>query len=601
MMAVHGRDYCVKEVLTALADGKPKSARDIIIGTDIDEKTISHLLSTLWRKHLILRTDKPLFEYSKQFKGRAGFKSNTRMYHLYIINDQTGQGEEERATETTPIVIDGHRFVRFSPEYSDRRGNRGNKSKAQLILNFLKENSDRAFYSTEIFNALKEKRVTMPDIMTTARRYERKGLLYVRGYQTHDSQSPFQEGYLITWIEQGGGSDLDALKQAVLRTNEALKDNASTNPLVQRVLAIRNLVVSETELGRVTSINQIKDMLKASTDTEAESAIMRAMQLYPSLKEIKLFDAYRYYYHESMNPEVLNGSLEMAKNYIRISKGRANRIGHNWEACVEWFIDKFTIGAEFRTQNHRQNGKGGGGRMDPRRITLHLIKSVGDRRQSAEVDRVWTVTPSVFAKPVTYVLECKWGIVSRRDLDDFFNVLKWSTDFGVDTPEGRQVKNGVVGVFAGGAFEEIHVKVANGSGSNNSAITLAQYAERLNVQLLRASNFNEKLRDREIPKDVTVQKICKAARDERDVRRLLDSIWDKPEDAKNMLSNAIKANDSIYKFEEELESEGDKEGSKGKEKEEKTAPTVECPLTAAAEVQPGPALAFYRKVQAGLG
>jgi hypothetical protein len=582
MMAVHGREYCVKAVLTALADGKPKSARDIINVTGIDEKTISHLLSNLWRKHLILRTDKPLFEYSRQFKGRAGFKSNTRMFHLYLINDHaTGQEAERRVEErvgretTTPIVIDGHRFVQFRPEYSDKRGNRGSKSKAQLVLNFLKQHSDKAFYSTEIFNALKEKGVTMPDIMTTARRYERKGLLYVRGYQTHDSQSPFQEGYLITWIEQDGSNDLDALKQAVLRTNEALKDNASTNPLVQRVLAIRNLVVSETELDRVTSVNQIKDMLKAATDTEAESAIMRAMQLYPSLKEVRLFDAYRYYYHESMNSEVLNASLEMAKNYIRISKGRANRIGHNWEACVEWFIDKFTVGAEFRTQNHRQNGKGGG-RMDPRRITLHLIKSVGERRQSAEVDRVWTVTPSVFAKPVTYVLECKWGIVSRRDLDDFFNVLKWSTDFGVDTPEGRQVKNGVVGVFAGGAFEDIHVKMTSG---NNGAITLAQYAERLNVQLLRASDFNERLRDRGVPKDVTVQKICKAARDERHVRRMLDAIWEKPEDAKDVLSNATNANSSVFKFEEEL---ADDKGGKGKEKG-KVASTG--PLsTAAAEV-----------------
>ncbi|HXG07050.1 MAG TPA: hypothetical protein VNI77_06970 [Nitrososphaera sp.] len=93
----------------------------------------------------------------------------------------------------------------------------------------------------------------------------------MRGYQTHDSQSPFQEGYLITWIEQqNNGNDLDALKQAVMRTNEALKDNASTNPLVQRVLAIRNLIVSETELGRITSVNQIKDMLKSTTDMEAE-------------------------------------------------------------------------------------------------------------------------------------------------------------------------------------------------------------------------------------------------------------------------------------------------------------------------------------------
>lgn len=87
---VHSKEHYVKAVLTALADGKPKSARDIINATGIDEKTVSHLLSNLWRKHLILRTDKPSFEYSKQFKGRAGFKSNTRMYHLYIINDQTG-------------------------------------------------------------------------------------------------------------------------------------------------------------------------------------------------------------------------------------------------------------------------------------------------------------------------------------------------------------------------------------------------------------------------------------------------------------------------------------------------------------------------------
>lgn len=574
MMAVHGRDNCVKAILTALADGRPKSARDVVNATGLDEKTISHLLSNLWRKHIILRTYKPLFEYNKQFKGRAGFKSNTRMFHLYVINGQKGQGEERAVAETTSMAIDGYRFIHFSSEYSDKRGNKGDKSKAQLILNFLKQNSDRAFYSTEVFNALKEKGVTMPDIMTTARRYERKGLLYVRGYQTHDSQSPFQEGYLITWIEQHSNenkqqqendSDLAALKQAVLRTNEALKDNASTNPLVQRVLAIRNLIVSETELGRVTSINQIKDMLKAS-GIEAESAITRAMQLYPSIREVKLFDAYRYYYHESMNPEVLNASLEMAKNYIRISKGRANRIGHNWEACVEWFIDKFTVGAEFRTQNHRQNGKGNS-RMDPRRITLHLIKSVGDRRQSAEVDRVWIVTPSVFAKPITYVLECKWGIVRRKDLDDFFNVLKWSTDFGVDTPEGRQVKNGVVGVFAAGAFEDVHIKM-NGS---NDTLTLAQYAERLNVQLLRASNFNEKLRDKGVSKDVTVQKICKVTKDERDVRRTLDAAWDKPEGAKDILERAIKTNSSVFKFEEELES-SDK-GGKRKEKGDRTVST----------------------------
>ncbi|MEP0826707.1 MAG: hypothetical protein HRF40_14615 [Nitrososphaera sp.] len=120
------------------------------------------------------------------------------------------------------------------------------------------------------------------------------------------------------------------------------------------------------------------------------------------------------------------------------------------------------------------------------------------------------------------------------------------------------------------------------NGNNGTAITLAQYAERLNVQPLRASDFNTKLRDRGVPKDTTVQKICKAARDERDVRRMLDTVWDKPEGAKDVVENAMKTNSSVYKFEEELEA-NDKEGSKGKEKGEWAAP-IGSLSTAAAEV-----------------
>jgi transposase InsO family protein len=47
--------------------------------------------------------------------------------------------------------------MQFKSEYSDMRGSKGEKSKARLILNFLKNNQDRAFYSTEIYNALKDK------------------------------------------------------------------------------------------------------------------------------------------------------------------------------------------------------------------------------------------------------------------------------------------------------------------------------------------------------------------------------------------------------------------------------------------------------------
>jgi len=193
----------------------------------------------------------------------------------------------------------------------------------------------------------------------------------------------------------------------------------------------------------------------------------------------------------------------MKKNYIRMTKGRDNRIGHNWEAVAEWFIDTFTGGAKFWTQSHRTGG------MDPRRITLHLIRGVGGRRRAAEVDRVWDVTPSVFSPTITNVLSCKWGLVRKDDVDDFLNVLRWSKEFGVDTPDGRQVKQGVVGVFAGSAFKpKENVQLKNGS-----KIFLATYAARSNLQLLKAADFNDRLRERGCLASVTVQKICRVEGD----------------------------------------------------------------------------------------
>jgi len=46
----------------------------------------------------------------------------------------------------------------------------------------------------------------------------------------------------------------------------------------------------------------------------------------------------------------------------------------------------------------------------------------------------------------------------------------------------------------------------------------------MNIQLLKASDFNEKLHERGVPKDVTVQRICRLARDEGEVRELLEAI-----------------------------------------------------------------------------
>ena len=241
-----------------------------------------------------------------------------------------------------------------------------------------------------------------------------------------------------------------------------------------------------------------------------------------------------------MKPEDLAANTELKKNYIRVRFGKENRIGHNWEACVEWFIDKFTEGAEFVKQNHRQ-------KMDSRRITLHLLKQVGDRKQSAEVDRIWKVTPGLFSPTVTYVLECKWSVVTKKTLDDFLEVLKWSTDFGVDTENGRELKKGVVPVFAAGTYKVKEMVTVSGE-----RITLVQYANRMNIKLLRPADFNEKLRERRVDKLLTVQKICRICKDEDQSRETLDNIWNQPSETREVLTEILCKNGVVFKFEKEL-------------------------------------------------
>ena len=178
---------------------------------------------------------------------------------------------------------------------------------------------------------------------------------------------------------------------------------------------------------------------------------------------------------------------------------------------------------------------------------MHLIKSVGGGRLNAEVDRVWTVTPGLFSPPTTYVLECKWGLVRKREVDDFLNVLRWSKDFGVDTPEGRQVKQGVTGVFAGSAFKPDENVLVNGQ-----PISLATYANRLNISLLKAADFNEKLHEHGCKRDLTIQKICNAARDEKEVRELLERVWQQPTQASSILGEVLRKNEELYRFEKML-------------------------------------------------
>jgi hypothetical protein len=515
-------------IMASLKDVKPKTIREISKDTGLSRSQIGHSLMLAWRRGLILRTAKPVYEVERVNKGRGGVSHHVRPYHLYLRKGHT-QGNVE---------MDGLRFVPFSEEYLDPRGG-GAISKASRVLGFLRDNPGEAFYSKEVAKRLVDESVHIRDVMANVRRFEAQGLVYVRGYKTEDRETPFREGYLLTWLDPSKARET-AIAEAVTRTEGKLDGVSAGSPLMERVMRVRDVVVEHSRLRRLVGFTYIHEKLSCTPD-QAERAVRRAMELYPSLRDVKLFDAYRYYYHESLGGEELDAAVEMKRNYLRLAKGRANRIGHNWEAVAEWFIDRFTSGARFWTQNHREGG------MDQRRINVHLLRGVGGRRNAAELDRVWEVTPGVFAPPVTYVLSCKWGIVSKKHVDDFLEVLRWSKDFGVDTPDGREMKQGIVGVFAAGAFDpRDHVEV------KSEWISLPQYAARRNLQIVTASDFNGKLRERGCLKVVTVQKVCRTAKHEGEVREALDQIWKNPADGERALAELSNRNVELYSFEKML-------------------------------------------------
>ena len=51
----------------------------------------------------------------------------------------------------------------------------------------------------------------------------------------------------------------------------------------------------------------------------------------------------------------------------------------------------------------------------------------------------------------------------------------------------------------------------------------------------------------------TVQKVCRAARDEAQVRETLDGFWENPEEATVVLGKLRHDNEDLYRFEKKLE------------------------------------------------
>ena len=91
--------------------------------------------------------------------------------------------------------------------------------------------------------------------------------------------------------------------------------------------------------------------------------------------------------------------------------------------------------------------------------------------------------------------------------------------------------------------------ISSARAINEQKIALSQYVARMNVKLLRPANFSSKLRQQGVAKKVTVQKICKVCKHEKNVRRALDEIWNDPSKATAVLVGAMSENQSVYEFE----------------------------------------------------
>ncbi len=455
------------------------------------------------------------------------------------------------------MFVNGVEYVAFSDSRLDSRGICNGKdpeklSKAERIRQFLSGHNYRAWFSRELMDEINshpkegEEKLLIVDIMSTLRREQRKGKCYIRGYGSDDGAKPFRRGFCIAWFDDNVPHDM-ALERAIQLTTEALTREGEKVPLMQRIQRISDMVKESRVLGELVSVRLIKKELRC-TDDELDTSITRAMQIHKFIKEVRISNQ-RFLHHAEFEKPVLDEIVQAKRHYISMRQGYYHRVGHNWESVVDWFITRFTPAAKFRTQKHRT---GADSAMDERRITVHLLKPVGKRRYAAELDRVWNVDTGPYSASITYILEAKWGLVHKETLDDIIDVLRWSGDYGYDTAGGeRQVRQGIVVMLAAPNFNPAEMVTLR----DGEKLTLQEYAGRMNIKLVRASHMNEQLRQHGVDKSVTVQQICRACRNEREVRQLLDQVWAHPEQAKELISETRKRDADIYAAEAELEKE----------------------------------------------
>ena len=109
------------------------------------------------------------------------------------------------------------------------------------------------------------------------------------GYREADRKTPFTKGYLLTWIDLTLGRDA-GIRKAIEVTGKRLIDEEDRNPVVHRIRMICDLIVAAAVHKEILSKDFLREKL-GCTEGELDRAILRTMQLYSDIAEIKLFDA----------------------------------------------------------------------------------------------------------------------------------------------------------------------------------------------------------------------------------------------------------------------------------------------------------------------
>jgi len=130
-----GRPYDSRnKLLELLSDGKPRGSRDVAESLDFTHRAAESVCYRGWKAGLLLRAEKPIRELNSTFAGRAGHRYNTRSYYLFTLQNDSEEEEVQKL-----------KFLSFAKTPKIIKSN-----KSQIILNFLRENVDRAFYTTDI-------------------------------------------------------------------------------------------------------------------------------------------------------------------------------------------------------------------------------------------------------------------------------------------------------------------------------------------------------------------------------------------------------------------------------------------------------------------